>query len=266
MAKHKKPTLKELNEQINDTLKKVDEEVKEPEGDKTSKEESETDETPKQEEVEEPTEEKPEKPQEPDKEPYKKRYEDSTREAQVLYSKSKKMSDAITKAGEIPEPTEEELIGEFKDWEVMSDFERQIAKDSVWNKKKLNAISDVAKDFKDMDAWNTRIDEFLVDPEVLASHPELEDREGDFKIFASRETRRGVDFEDLVSAFLYTEDYKPKPRNTGSMFETGSGGINEKPEKKDNKIPFDEGQRLKISNYKMYIRLLREDKISSPEV
>jgi hypothetical protein len=141
-----------------------------------------------------------------------------------------------------------------------------MAKDSLWNRKKLNTIAEVAKDFKDMEAWNKAIDDFLADPEVLIGHPTLENKEADFKIFASKESRRGVDFEDLVSAFLYEEEGKPKPKNKGKMFETGSGGIDQKPKVATGKISHEEGERLRLYNYKEYIRLLRKDKIELPEV
>lgn len=269
MPKHIKPTVEELDEKINENLKIIDEEGKKSEEqgvEVVEKSKKKLQETPEVEEA--PKEEPKETPKEPEKkeDTFKKRYEDSTREAQVLYAKSKKMSEAILKASEIAEPTEEELGKEFPEWEEMSDFERRMAKDSFVNKKKLEAISEIAHDFKDMDAWNIKIDKFLADPETLANHPELEGDEAEFKIFASRDTRRGVDFEDLVSAYLYTVDSRPKVVHKGKMFETGSGGINEKPKPSSNKLSFDEGQQLKITNYKMYIRMLREDKIETPEV
>lgn len=276
MSKHIKPTVKELDEKINENLKAIDEDVEKEseEGKKIEKKSKEELQEP--EEVKEPIKEEEEEPEEPPKkeepkeepkqDPYKKRYEDSTREAQVLYAKSKKMSDAIAKAGEIQEPTEEQLKVEFPEWDEMSAFEQRMGKESLMNRLKLEAIGAVAKDFKDMDSWNKKIDDFLADPEVLAEHPELEGREGDFKIFASKDTRRGVDFSDLVSAFLYTAESSPKPVNKGKMFETGSGGDNQRPKKETGKITFEEGQKLKDTNYKLYIRMLKENKIEAPEV
>jgi hypothetical protein len=268
MPKHRKPSVKELDENLNESLKKIEEEEKEDEKPVVIPEEEE-DEPIESPEEEEETPEPPkgeEKPPKGEVETLKKRYSDSSAEALVLHSKSKKMVEAIEKAGEVEEPTDEEMKKEYADWEVMSDFERKMAQNDLTNRRKLEAIAQVAKDFKDMESWNTKIDEFLTDPEVLALHPELEGQEGDFKIFSTKETRRGVDFEDLVSAFLYTQEGKPKPKNKGKMFEVGSGGISEKPKITPGKISHEEGQRLRILDYKKYIEMVRTDKIEAPEL
>jgi hypothetical protein len=258
---HTKPTTEELQESIEEAPKeteevKVEKEVSEDVDEKVSEEE-EVDEKKVEEKDEKPVEKKPD---------YRKRYEDSSREAHILYSKNRKMTEAIEKASQVAEPTEEELKAEFPEWDTMSDFEQRMAKDNLVNKKKLDGITAVSKDFRDMDAWNKKVDEFLIDPEVLIKNPGLDGKEEEFKTFVSKETRRGVDFETLVSAFLYSESQTPTKKNKGSMFETGTAGDSEKPKPKGDKITTEEAIRLRQTNYNEYRRLLQEGKIDDSEI
>ena len=286
---HRKPTTEELEEnskklleEFEKTEEKETPEVEEKETPETPEEETpETPETPeekpeegeeKPEESEEPEEETPEeekpeeKPEEEETPDYKKRYEDSSREAHILYSKTKKITEVIEKASDVPEPTEEELRTEYPEWDVMSDFEQKLAKKNMINDRKFDAIGEATKEFKDMETWGKKIDEFLADPETLSKNPALEGKEDLFKVFVSKETRRGVDFPDLVSAFLYSEDQKPKVQNKGKMFEVGTGGRNEKPKPKTDKINAEESRRLRITDYKKYLSYLKAGKIESTDI
>ena len=258
---HKKPTNEELDENINAALKELDEpetpeipvvpETPDPEIPKVP----ETPETPKT----------PDEVKKEEKDNYEKRYRDSTAEAQVLYSKNKKITEAIKKAGSVSEPTDGELAVEYPEWEEMSDFEKRLAKDSLMNKRGFEAIKEATKEFEQLDKWSGEIDSFLTDPATLAKHTDLDGRENEFKMFASKPTRQGVDFEDLVSAFLYSESVKPAPTKNKQMFETGTGGINEKPKPPSNKISVDESQRLRITDYKKYLEYLKQGRIEELE-
>lgn len=210
----------------------------------------------------------PQAPKNPDPKPkeeepdYKKRYSDSSSEAHILYSKNKKMADAISKAGEVAEPTEEELKAEYSDWDDMTDTEKRLAKRSLHDSRKLQAITESAKEFKDLDEWNKKVTDFLIDPETLVDHPQLEGKEEDFKTFVtSKSTRMGVDFDDLVASFLYAESQKVKPKNKGSMFEHSSSGKNGKPKPKSDKISIADSKLLMKTNYKKYLELLKLGKI-----
>ena len=88
----------------------------------------------------------PEKPVEPIKEPekpveapkekeltqeeidYKKKFIASTREAQILSAKNKKVMEAFEKAEAIADPTDDDMTKEYPDWEEMGEFEKKIAK------------------------------------------------------------------------------------------------------------------------------------------
>lgn len=250
---HKKPTPQELQ----DEMDKAIEELEQDESPKNTEETPPKKVTKKKTKKVDGKEEVEEVKKEPD---YKKKFAESTREAQVLSSKNKKINEAIAKAGDVVDPTDKELLKEFPEWEEMSDFERKIAKDGFVNKKRFEAITESTKGFKDIDKWTKKVDGFMDDPITLTNYPGLEGKEESFKLFSTKPTRRGVDFEDLVSAFLYEEDSKPKV-GKGQMFETGSGGLNEKPQQKVDKITLDESIKLRNNNYKKYLQYVREGKI-----
>lgn len=259
MAKklHHKPTQKELDAEI----KKAEESLNELDQEKPEeKPEEKSIETPEEKPTETEEESVEEKPQN-----YKKRYADSTREAQILHAKNKKIVEVIEKAKEISDPTEEELIAEYPDWEMMTDTERKMAKDSVISRRRFEALDEATQDFRKSEKWNAKVDKFMTDPQTLIDYPGLEGKEEEFKIFTGKETRRGVDFPDLVSAFLFEAD-KIMPKHKGSMFETGTSGTSEKPKPKSDKITTKESQRLRIADYKKYLEYLKAGKISDEDI
>lgn len=285
MANHQKPTPEELEEKMKASMQELEKEDQEPKNtpeepeSETEKPETETTEEPsKQYDTDEPeseSEDTPEEPKEPEapekpksEDPdWKKRYEDSSREAHLLYGKGSKMFQAIEKAGEAPEPTEDDLKAEFSDWDDMSDFEKRMAKDNLHNKRKFEAIDQAAREFKDLDDWNIKVDKFVADPETVAQYPELDGKEEEFKLFSTtKPSRINQDFDDLVFAFLYTaEQNKPAPKK-GKMLETGSGGPNNKPKPNDGTISIEESRRLMKTDYKKYLDYVRAGKIRSDNV
>lgn len=261
---HKKPTPQELQEEMDkavDELEKdnVDEKPTTPDKDVKEepkkvdiKEKKVVDDIPEPEDVKE----------EPD---YKKKFTESTREAQILASKNKKLNEAIEKAGEVKTPTKKQLRAEYPEWEDMSDFERKIATENLTNRKKFDAITEATKGFKDMDKWTDKVDKFVDDPITLASYPQLEGREDEFKLFSTKPTRRGVDMEDLVSSFMYEADSKPK-KSKGQMFEVGTGGDGEKPKPKGDKISLEESINLRNNDYKKYLQYVKAGKIDLSDI
>ena len=279
---HKKPTQKDIEklaaeaeEMQDDPKATADEEtpgeVPEEVTDEGDVEESPTDdsgeeETKEGEEVEGEAEEEPgdveEPPKKPEKKPetdYKKRYSDSTREAQSLHKKNKKINEAIDEAGKLPDPTEEELKAEYTDWDVMSDTERKLAKDSFTSMKRFAHIHKITEEFRSMDAWANKVDAFINDPASLKDYPALEGNEKEFKTYATdRESRQGADFEDLVGSFVFSTKATVKPKK-GKMFETGTGGPPSKPKPK--KISFEDAALIKKNDYNKWKRLLKAGKL-----
>lgn len=196
-----------------------------------------------------------------EQEDYKKRYSDSTREAAILASKLKKQNEALEQAGQIPQPTEEEMRSEFPEWDEMSATEHRLATDSVWNTRRFGLIEGVSKETKDIEAWNGKVDEFAEDPKSLIKYPRLEGKVEGFKAFCAKETRRGVDFEDLVSAFLFKVDGDRKP-NKGQMFEKPSGGSNEPVKPVSTKLSVEESAKLMETDYTKWQEMLMAGKLA----
>lgn len=197
--------------------------------------------------------------EEPDKDSvdYKKKFSDSTRENQVLHSKLK----SFEKASTVPEPTDKDMGQEYPDWEVMDDFDKKVAK-NIWKQAKRNQATDeMVADSKKVDKWNKSVDEFVDDPKTLIDNSNLEGKLDEFKIFVSKPSRRGADFDDLVSAFLYRVGKDKPTKKKGKMIETGTGGPSKKSKPKSDKLTIEQGALLKKKNYNEYKRLLNAGKI-----
>jgi hypothetical protein len=246
---------------IKEDLKKIEDlKIDEPPKETPIEEPEETpEETPVVEEVEEePVKEEPEK-ESTKEEPiidYKEKFVASTREAQVLSAKNKKLVEIIDQASELPEPTGEELMADYPDWEVLSEFERKIAKDNLLNKRKFNLVHQAVQEAKKIDEWVDKVDKFVEEVSASGKYPELEGKEIAFTRFCLKPTRRGVDFEDLAKAFLF--DLAPPEKHKGSLLETGTGGPKEL---KPKEYTSEEISRIRTKDHRRYRRLIKEGKI-----
>jgi len=250
---HVKPTAEELEAKAQEALAEADKlKNNPPEPEPKPEVEPKAEELPAPElEIEEPP------APEPD---YKEKFKQSTKEAQILTAKNKKINEAFDKASNVSEPTEEEMIVEFPDWEMMSEFERKMATQTTLSNRRFASIAEVGKEFKDIEAWNGKVETFLDDPKLDKEHPDLVGKETEFKLFALKPTRRGVDFDTLVSSFLWTNK-EARPGNKGQMFEPGTGGPSAKMEPKSDKITVEEARVLKNDNYEEWKRQLKAGKI-----
>ncbi len=278
MTPHVKPTKEELEanaQQALEDLKKLEDVDKEEdnESENTKEEENkEVVEVPddkqvdegKDKEVETPTEteevkEEIEKPK--PKTDIEKKLLNSTREAQILYARNKQVQDAISKAAEIPEATEEELKIEFSNWDDLDDFSKKMARDSYQSKRFQQSIMEVNKHFKSLEAWEGKVTEFIEDPGTLVNDPSLEGREEEFKIFATKPTRIGVDFDVLVAAFQYELNKSKPEKKKGKMLESGNGGEKSKPAVNDGSISVDEASILRKTDFRKYMEYVKSKKI-----
>lgn len=185
---------------------------------------------------------------EPSKEIYKKKFSESSREAQKLSAKNRVINRALIDAEEAPEPTEEELAAEFDGWDVMTDTEKGLAKETVISRRWRQTISKAKEQATKIEKWNDSVEDFLDDPKTLIDIPALEGKEEDFREFATKEENNSVPFKTLVGAFLYERSIAKKPHK-GRMFENGSGGPNDKPQPKSGKISLEDARKLRESNY-----------------
>jgi hypothetical protein len=254
---HEKPTPEELDQNALKALEEAEALKKE------TKPEEEADK-----EVDKEVEEKQEEPQkEADKEveveaDYKKKFVASTQEAQILHEKNKKLTSIIEQADNIPEPTEDELKKEYTDWDELTATQQKMAKDTLVSNRRFKMLSEVTSQFKDMEAWQEKVVTFLDDPKSLVDHPELEGKQDEFKLFATKPTRRGIDMDVLISAFLFDAGKERRP-NKGKMFETGTGGPSDKGKPKSDKISLEEARTLRNADYAKYKEYLKAGKIDS---
>ena len=177
----------------------------------------------------------------------KKKLAASARENQKIYAKNRVINQALVQADDTPEPTEEELVKEFPDWDVMSDTEKTFAKETVISRNWRKTISQAKEQATKIEKWNESVETFIDDPATLNDNPELEGKTEEFKTFATIEANNSVPFNILVSAFLHEQSKNGKTK--GRMFERGSGGPNDKPQPKKNTITLEEARKLRETNY-----------------
>lgn len=237
--KKSKPNKKE------DPHEEKDDEGEDPEGDEEAEEEEE-----KEEEAE------------PSKELYKKKFSASSRENQRINAKNRVINNALIEADDIPEPTEEELGTEYKDWDIATDLEKISLKEALISKRWRAKISQAKDQATKIEKWNDSVEVFVDDPKTLLDNPELEGKTDEFKAFATDEANNSVPFKILISAFLHDHQAN-RVSNKGKMFERGSGGPNDKPQSKNDTITLDEARKLRQSDYPKWKEYLKAGKIKS---
>ena len=185
----------------------------------------------------------------------------SQQEGIVLHSKIKAVSKAVKDAVNSPEPTEDELKAKYPDWDMMTATEQILAKDNMKNSRVIANLISVTKESEDVEAWNAKVNTFIENPETLANIPDLDGKQDEFKLFASKTTRRNIPFEDLVAAFLYDQSKRAKPKSKGKMFETPTAGPSSQPKPKSDKISVEEARTLRNTNSKLWRKYVQEGKI-----
>jgi len=240
-AKLNKPTKEELKAKQEEAVAVADE----LEGSQQlPPEDTDTPEEPVQEEITTPEVE----PSEEDKQQLKTKLSASARENQKIYAKNRVINQALVEADSIPEPTEQELSSEFSDWDLMSDIEKNLARETVMSRTWRKVISEAKEQATKIEKWNDSVDEFIEDPVTLNNNPGLEGKADAFREFALNEANNSVPFNILVSAFLHDHS-SGKESNKGVMFEKGNGGPNDRPLPKTDKLTLQEARKLRETDY-----------------
>lgn len=247
---HVKPTKEEL-EEIQKVAIEASEEPKE-----------EVDEAPEEtpDEIDDEEIKEVEEPEEPPKVDLKKKLSASARENQKILAKNRTMTKALADAEEMPEPTEEELVKEFKDWEMMSDLEKTLAKETVVSRNWRKTIAQAKETATKIEKWNESVDEFVVDPKTLVDNPALEGKTTEFMAFAKTEANNSVPMSILISAFLHERSAGKTP-NKGKMFEKGSGGDKKGMTPKSDKISLTQARKIRETDYSKWRELVKAGKI-----
>ena len=219
-------------------------------------------EEPVDEDVEEEPVEEPVEEDTPEPIDYEKRYKDSSREALTLHFKNKQMTEKIEEAANIPDPTEAELREyAFKnrgDWDLLDDFSKSLLKEAYMNSKKLSLIEEATTADKEATAWDKKITEFVNSPETVKDFPDAGDYEVEFKKYCMKDTRRGMDLEDLHASFLFNRDSKadirPIPKKKPMLLQGSGGGKPSKPKKPT----ADTAKATRLRSGKEYRRKIKE--------
>jgi len=186
---------------------------------------------------------------------WQKKASESAREALVLSYKNRELSTAYEEAAKITQVTEDDMKKDYPEWEDMTDTEKKMAQQLAVSKRKDELINQAVGRFKEVEDWNGKVDTYVDDPKTLLAHPELEGKTEEFKIFAVKTTRRGMDLEDLVLAFNGVLAKTPPPQHKGEMFPSGTGG--QKPATpQDTRLSVEQGAALMQTDYKRYKELL----------
>lgn len=260
MPQHQKPTKEELEAQEKAAIEEAEKLENAPE----KEEETPAPEVTPEEETEEPeeTEEEQAEPSEEEKAKLEKKLSASARENQKIYAKNRVINKALADAEDVAEPTDDDLVKEYPDWDLMSDIEKTLAKETIISRNWRKVISEAKEQATKIEKWNESVESFIDDPKTLVDNPGLDGKADEFKEFAATETNNSVPFNILVSAFLF-EHSTNKPNNKGRMFEKGAGGSNEKPTPKDGTISLDDARKLRETDYGKYKEYLIAGKIKS---
>lgn len=200
--------------------------------------------------------ESPTEPSVPDDTDWKARYRGSTQEAQVLASRNKDLVQSVDEAANLTEPTDEEMQNEFpNEWDLMDNFQKKIAKDNLLNKRRFELVNQSVQKTKKSEEWVGKVKEFTDNPVTLENYPLLKGKEVEFSQFCAIPSRVGVEFDDLVKAFLF--DVPPVRPQRKSLFETKGGGEGLKPKG----LTPEEVSFLRINDQKKYKELIKAGKI-----
>lgn len=266
---------KELDELVDDTPKNPPEEdieedtetTEETESDDASNENNEEDtETSEDgdEGEEEDAEDKPEDKKGDEENPentYKKKYVASQQENMVTSSRNKQIIEAQEAADALTldSVTEDEVEAANPDidWESASDTEKKLLKKDLLHEKKDKIVSDAIKAGKEDTLWIDKVNTFIED-NTETKFPKLSGKEDEFKKFCLKPTRRGVDIEDLVAAFLFEESKKPPVKKKGSLF---NGKGNKPTVLKKEGITTERMEHLRTKNPMKYKELIKKGKV-----
>jgi hypothetical protein len=216
--------------------------------------EPETPETPPSVEPEQPTPE-PE-PQAPD--PYEQKFKESAREAQIIRERNKDLEAQISVLTNNLPPTEEEIRREFPEWDKLDDYNKRIVRRQVASEKTAKATQKAMLEMVAERRWNEDY------AKAVKSNPKLLGREDEFKAYAKKPTHRNAPLDVLVRSFLYELPASTQPATPAAPqdarparpgLESGSGGPKGPPQ--TNKIGLEEARRIRETDNKRYMQLLK---------
>jgi hypothetical protein len=163
---------------------------------------------------------------------YKQRYTESTKEGIILFAKNKQLTDTITDASNLPEPTEEELKvyarANGAEYDELDEFSRNILKKTYVGEKRFEKINEVSNASRALDVWVDKVEAFLNDPANAQKYPEIIANEDEFKSYCLKSKMQNIDLDLLSASFLYS---RPKKANMNGSLLLNRGTNKEGPAK-----------------------------------
>ena len=145
---------------------------------------------------------------------YKKRYADSTREAQRLARENEQLKIQMTELANKPNivietPSDTELSQQVPDWDILSPTEQKLMKEQVFLKRKLASLETSQTLTNKQLLWERDFSELTIKPEFSV----LKAKKQEFDHFCSKNPYTSIDV--LARSFLFDES-----RNLGAKEES----------------------------------------------
>ena len=189
---------------------------------------------------------------------YKKKFIESSKEAQILNEKVKQLNKKVGEVSKRETPTEEELKGIYPNWDIdYSPAEQEILKKNLILERRVNNLHQTISQIEEEKGWGKSLDNFIEKTKILDKYSGLKGKKEEFRKFCQKPTHKGIDFEVLAKAFLYETPSKPKQDiKKGQLVERGSGGP-KTPQKSKGYTPEDLAT-LRKTDYKKYKKVISQ--------
>jgi hypothetical protein len=133
---------------------------------------------------------------------WKKKFSESAAEAQRIADEQKVISDAFAASQNVGLPTDEECVQRFgEDFLNESELTKSMARQSLQREKKDQLITGANQLVEAKRRRLVEIKGFAFTPDNQQSFPLIKGREDEFIKFANKESRKGMDLEDIATFF-----------------------------------------------------------------
>lgn len=194
-----------------------------------------------------------------EEETFKKRYANSTREAQRLYEENQLLKTQIEGLSQkqtpaIELPPDEELSKSVPEWDLMTLAEQKLHKEQIALKRKVSFLESNLNRTSSQLEWENDFTDLV----KKDSHKELLAQKSEFKHYC--EKHAGTPIDVLAKSFLFDGAetlgaIKEKERQGRVGLEKGVGGIKE-PSKPG--LTYEEREHIRVNDPKRYVKLLKQ--------
>lgn len=206
---------------------------------------------------------KPEAKPEDTAEYWKTKFQESSREAQIIAEREKEVKAKLEEATKPKEITDDLMKEKYADWDSYDDAVKATLKNQVKLEQEVTALKQSQSEYHNERKWDGKINSFLDENSETEKYP-IKDREA-FRKFVSKPERKGMNLDVLAAAFVYevgtTTPAKPEKKR-GSMLEGGSGqGATQKHKSDKKEYTAEDAKVLRENNPREYERLVRSGKL-----